>query len=337
MTLKLQKNEEWFKFSDSQGNAIERKTEVRICPVTGESSRLVFDAGLTVTPPDYTKIAEQTGGAKCPFCPENVYKMTPVFPKEITEEGRITLGEATVFPNLFPYSKHNGVAIFSSQHYVRLEEFTPNLIKDAFIAAQKYIEKVMTTDSKVRYASINWNYLPYSGGSILHPHIHIIVSETPTNYQKLVDEKAKAFEADLFSSLYEMEKSLDERWIGEKENVAWMHAYAPKSQNDFISIFPGKYRINDIEEKDWISFAEGLKAIFVTIQEQGFASFNMALHISIDKDSKQSIHARLIPRFTIGMLDTSDINYFQALHQEPLTYKVPEEVAAKARAHFNRR
>ncbi len=336
MTLKFQKKEEWFKFSDSQGNAIERKTEVRFCPVTGESSRLVFDAGLTVTPPDYTEIAEQTGGMKCPFCPENLHKMTPVFPKQIAEDGRISHGEATVFPNLFPYSKHNGVVVFSGQHYVRLEEFTTKLIKDAFMAAQAYIVKVMETDPEARYASINWNYLPYSGGSILHPHIHIIVSESPTNYQKLVKEKAKAYEADLFSSLYEAEKSLGERWIGEKGSVAWLHAYAPKSQNDFIAVFSEKYQISDIKEEDWVSFADGVKAIFTTLQEQGFSSFNLALHLSLDYDSRQSIHARLIPRFTIGMLDTSDINYFQSLHQEPLTYKVPEEVAAKAHAHFNK-
>lgn len=334
MELKFLKKEEWFTFSDSKGNPIERKTEVRICPVTGETSRIVFDAGLAVTPPNYSKVAEETGGVKCPFCPENLLKMTPMFPKEIAEEGRIFHGEATVFPNLFPYSKHNGVVVFSGQHYIRLEEFTTKRIMDAFIAAQHYIERIVETDKEARYISINWNYLPYSGGSILHPHIHVVASDSPTNSQALLSEKGQAFGKDMMKELYQTEKLIGERWIGEKGSSAWIHAYAPKGQNDFITIFPEKYTIDDLQEEDWRSFAEGLKEIFAALGEQGFASFNMVLNLSVDKESKQSIHARLIPRFTIGMLDTSDINFFQALHQEPLTYKSPEEIAAKAKVYF---
>ncbi|USG66614.1 hypothetical protein NDK47_04755 [Brevibacillus ruminantium] len=338
MTVNFRKAEEWFTFSDSQGNAIERKTEIRFDPLTGESSRLVFDAGLAVAPSDYREAAEQTGGAKCPFCPENLWKITPVFPKEITEQGRITQGEAVVFPNLFPYSKHNGVVIFSGQHYVRLEEFTTTMIKDAFLAAQRYIQKVAETDPKARYASINWNYLPYSGGSILHPHIHVIVSESPTNYQSLIREKSIAFQKEhdqeYFTALYETEKSLGERWIGERGNVAWMHAYAPKGHNDFTAIFPRAFSVHDLAEQDWEDFAAGVKDVFAVMAEQGFASFNAAVNLSLDPEVKQAVHVRLIPRFAIGMLQTSDMSFFQTLHQEPLSYKIPEEVAAKARVHF---
>ncbi|MFK4997870.1 hypothetical protein ACI2OX_11760 [Bacillus sp. N9] len=120
--------------------------------------------------------------------------MTPIFPGQIAEDGRLTKGKAIIFPNLFPYSKHNGVVVFSEQHYVRLNEFSLSVIKDAFSLAQTYILKVIATDSKANYASINWNYLPESGGSILHPHLHIICSESPTNVQVSIDEKAKSFQ-----------------------------------------------------------------------------------------------------------------------------------------------
>ncbi|WNS76591.1 hypothetical protein RRV45_06175 [Bacillus sp. DTU_2020_1000418_1_SI_GHA_SEK_038] len=338
MTLNYQKKEEWFKFLDSQGNPIERRTEIRFDPITGESSRLIYDSGLVFTPPDYTEIAKKNGGAKCPFCQENLLKMTPIFPKEINENGRIIKGEAVGFPNLFPYSKHNGVVIFSGQHYVRLEEFTIELITNAFSAAQDYLKRIITSDPEARYISINWNYLPYSGGSVLHPHIQVCASDSPTNYQAQLEAKTKAYEGnnDLFTNLYETEKAKGERWIGEKGNVAWMHAYAPKGQNDFVAIFPEKYTINDLTEQDWTDFAAGLKAIFQTLTEQGFASFNMALNFSLNEDLKQAVHVRLIPRFTVGMMETSDTNFYQALHQEPLTYKVPEEVASRAREYFNK-
>ncbi|GAB3062403.1 hypothetical protein [Virgibacillus ainsalahensis] len=335
MDTLFQKQEEVFTFYDGEGQKMEQKTEVRFDPLTGESSRLVVNPGLNLTPPDYTEAAEQTSGKNCPFCPENVLKLTPVFPKEVTTEGRISKGEAIVFPNLFPYSKHNGVVVFSGDHYVRLQEFSTTMIKDAFMAAQTYIKQAMSEEEEGAYASINWNYLPQSGGSILHPHLHVVVSETATNYQNVFDRKGKAFQEnhgeEYLSYLYEKEKD-GERWIGEHGNVAWMHAFAPKSHNDFLTIFKGATSIDDITEADWLNFAKGLQAVFQTLDEQGLASFNMAITFS---NEGSPVHARLIPRLTIGGLDTSDINFFQALHQESMTYKAPEDVAKMARKHFS--
>ncbi|MCQ6281677.1 hypothetical protein [Bacillus sp. EB600] len=339
MTIEFRKVEEWFTFKDSQGNLIERKTEIRFDPLTGESSRLIYDPGLKIIPPDYTEVAVQTGGTNCPFCSENLVKMTPIFLEEITGEGRIQQGIAVVVPNLFPYSKHNGVVIISDQHYVRLEEFTTSMLRDAFMAAQIYIQKIVPTDSKAKYASINWNYLPLSGGSILHPHIQVMVSESPTNYQFRTIEKTDAFEREMgkvyFTSLLEKEKNLGERWIGEVGNIAWMHAFSPKGQNDFMAIFSQRHSVNDLIEQDWLNFAKGLTAIFSTLSEQGLESFNLSINLSMDPEANQPIHARLIPRHTLGFLNTSDINFFQALHQETLSFKAPEEIAVKARHYFN--
>ncbi|RST73089.1 hypothetical protein D4T97_014515 [Siminovitchia acidinfaciens] len=336
MAIKLRKKTESFIFYNNDGEKIERETEIRLDPLTGESSRLVYDAGLAIAPTDYSEAAEKTKGANCPFCPENIFKLTPVFPDKISEEGRIIEGEALVFPNLFPYSKHNGVVVFSGDHFVRLNEFTPQFIINAFKAAQRYIHKVGITDSQAKFASINWNYLPLSGGSIIHPHLHIIISDSGTNYQTLTYEKARQFEMETgksyFLELYETEKSIGERWIAEAGTIGWLHAFAPKSHNDYISIFQNATSIEDIEDADWHHFANGLQNIFSLLIEQGFPSFNLVL--SIDPEEKEPIHVRLIPRMTLGALDTSDINFFQVLHQEPLTYKAPEVIAALARGQF---
>ncbi|MCJ7842024.1 hypothetical protein MUB24_14155 [Lederbergia sp. NSJ-179] len=339
MGIKFTKREEWFSFYDGKGEQMDRKTEIRFDPLTGETSRIIFDAGLTLTPPDYSEAATNTGGKNCPFCPENILNMTPVFSKNIAEEGRIIAGDAICFPNLFPYSKHNGVVVFSDQHYVRLAEFTSEMITNAFMAAQIYIQNVVKSDPKAKYASINWNYLPYSGGSILHPHLHVIVSESATNYQQRLNDDTEAFQektgSEYFEELCKQEKVAGERWIGEKGKIAWMHAFAPKGHNDFLAIFQKTESILDIKKEDWNHFAKGLQVVFKVMEEQGFASFNLLMQLPIDSQRKQPPHVRLIPRFTIGGLDTSDINYFQALHQEPLSYKYPEDIAAKAQGYFN--
>ncbi len=330
----FRKEEEWFTFFDGEGKKMERKTEIRYDPLTGESSRIVFDPGLDLTPPDYSKAAEKTNGKNCPFCPENVHRLTPVFPENIAPKGRISVGDAVVFPNLFPYSKHNGVVVFSGAHYLRLQDFTTDMIKNAFLAAQTYIRQVMAAEKKPMHVSVNWNYLPHSGGSILHPHLHVVISESPTNSQRMLMQEQAVFKAtfreDYFAYLCQMEKA-GERWIGEHGDIAWMHAFAPKGHNDFLAVFKECQNIDDISEKDWESFAHGLKKIFTSLHEQGLASFNLAMNFSPAEDP---VHVRLVPRLALGALDTSDMNFFQVMHNEPLTYKRPEDVAVIARTHF---
>lgn len=324
-------------FFTEDGERIERETEIRFDPLTRESSRLVVDPGLKLSIPDYTDVADQTGGKNCPFCPDNVHQLTPRFPEEITDDGRITQGEAVVAPNLFPYSKHNGVVVMSKAHYLHLDDFTVEMIQNAFVAAQKYIQNVMKHEPHESFVSINWNYLPYSGGSILHPHLHVIVSESPTNEQRMFEQSNQSFRAKhgehYLDFLYKHEFHEKERWIGEHGHVAWMHAFAPKSHNDYLAIFRKKSKVYDISAEDWKHFATGLKQIFATLNEQQMASFNMSLTFQHDGSPA---YARLIPRITLGQTNTSDINFFQAMHHEPLSYKKPEDIAALARKYFRR-
>src|SRR5699024_11386507 len=107
---------------------------VRFDPLTGESSRIVEDPGIQFEAPDYTEIAQQTGGKNCPFCPENIDQLTPVFPKEIIDQGQITVGEETVVPNLSPYSKYNGVTVLSYQHNISLLMFSNSLLTSSYIS-----------------------------------------------------------------------------------------------------------------------------------------------------------------------------------------------------------
>ncbi|WP_047981787.1 hypothetical protein [Ornithinibacillus contaminans] len=321
-------------FYDPNGNKITRKTEIRYDPLTGESSRVVYDPGINITPPQYSNNAKQTSATNCPFCLPNLTSKTPTFSKTITPDGQINHGDATVFPNLYPYSKYNGIAIFSKDHIIELENFTVELLRDAFLACQTFIKKVRKLEVNRIYPSINWNYLPYSGGSQLHPHLQVIISESATNYQSLFIRKSRSFTSnhgvDYLDFLYEKERQLGKRWIGEHGQIAWLTTFSPKGHNDFIAIFRGKNSITDITTEDWTNVAVGLQAIFKALIEQGLRAFNLAVHIL----EETSIHVRLIPRLNFGELNTSDFNYFQVMHDEGLTYKSPEMVAELARKYF---
>ncbi|MBB4826529.1 galactose-1-phosphate uridylyltransferase [Sporosarcina luteola] len=339
MKIQFRKEEEYFTFHDpmQDGKLIDRKTEIRFDPLTGETARILFDPGAPFAPTDFSEEAAATTGKKCPFCPENVYDSTPRFPDELIEGGRLVHGEAVAFPNLFPYSKHNAVVRMSDQHYVKLDEFTVPLMKEAFITAHQYVEKVLEFDSKTTYASINWNYLPPSGGSIIHPHIHVLASEHPTNYQASSAAFSRQFQERegvcYYSTLAAEEKRLGERWIGTKGSIDWIHAFAPVSHADFIGICDAA-SFKELTDTHYESLAESLTSFFAYFQQAGINSFNLGFFIPLSASEGERFHVRLIPRMTIGMLKTSDMNVFNYLHREPLSLKAPEHVAKAVQIHF---
>lgn len=54
------------------------------------------------------KLVEETRG-RCFFCPEKVETSTPKFTTDFISKGRLSRGEATLFPNLFAHKQFSGV------------------------------------------------------------------------------------------------------------------------------------------------------------------------------------------------------------------------------------
>ncbi|MFJ7935868.1 hypothetical protein [Sporosarcina sp. NPDC096371] len=339
MTIQFTASQEFFTFHDPMQDRklIDRKTEIRKDPLTGETSRIIYDPGAPFIPTDYEELAKETAGSNCPFCPENVQSFTPTFPETLVTGGRLTQGEVVVFPNLFPYSKHNAVVRMSDQHYVKLDEFTATMIVDSFSAAHDYLKKVSTQDPNTKFASINWNYLPPSGGSILHPHIHVLASEHPTNYQATTAQAAQQFNnvhyQNYYDALVEREQELDERFIGTVGAIDWLHAFAPKSHTDFIGVFDAP-SLEELNVNNWQDLADSMMRFFRYFENIGIASFNLGLFIPISPNGTERVHVRLVPRLTIGGLQTSDMNVFNFLHSEPLCLKVPEQTTQAVAAYF---
>lgn len=331
--IAFDKTQETFRFTGADGQPIARVVEVRLDPLTGAASRLLPDPGAVFQAPDYSAAAERSAGAACPFCPENLHTLTPRFTPDVAEAGLITHGNATVFPNLFPYSAHNGLVVLGAEHYLRLPDFSEALLVDGFLAAQDYVTRIQAQAGQSLHAAINWNYLPASGGSILHPHLHVTLSHTASNYQRDMNDCGHAFRkragADYLELLCQAEQRFGERWVGELGPLRWLHAFAPRSHNDFIGVFQAD-RIVQLRTPDWQALARSLLALFAALTEQGLASFNLML----TESSAMPLHLRLVSRIAYGQLETSDINFFQMLHQESLSIRKPEAVAALARRHL---
>jgi UDPglucose--hexose-1-phosphate uridylyltransferase len=153
--------------------------EYREDPITGLTSFVrtgrAFWAGIYKTDDALLeKLVEETRG-RCFFCPDKVATSTPRFPADLFSEGRLTRGEATLFPNLFAHKRYSAIVALSGKHYLKLNELEPDLLMKAFKLADLYIRRAHEVGG-VEYAEIGGNYLYPGGASIVHPHIQVIAS-----------------------------------------------------------------------------------------------------------------------------------------------------------------
>lgn len=317
-----------------------RKAEVRYDPLTGQSARILYYPIGEIPRVDHAQMAAQTADF-CPFCPDKVERVTPRFPEAITPLGRFHRGESIIFPNMFPYDRHSAVGIFSRQHYVQLNEFTALMMVDGFLNSQAYLRAVLEHDPDSVWQSINWNYMPVAGGSIIHPHLQIVASPEATNYQRSTYAAAQLYRESTDENFYHVlvaeEERRQERSVGVTGGgkVHWTVAFAPQGQIDIIGVLPAKSRLVDLDADEWAALADGLLPIFAYFHNQNFTAFNLAAFGAPVISNAYSVHVRVVPRTTLGLLGTSDNNYFKVLHNEALSLKNPEEAASELRAVFN--
>jgi galactose-1-phosphate uridylyltransferase len=340
MAIRFEKHTRITKFLDPAQNfePNERLTEIRVDPLTGQTTRILHYPMRLLAGADLDAMVERSLEFGCPFCPQMVESVTPKFLPELAGKERIRRGSALLFPNMFPYDTFSAVAIFSEEHFKPLGDFSPELLRDGFLASAEYLASARASEPEAStYRAINWNYMPLAGGTIIHPHLQIIAGETGTNHQRAILDASAAYAAEnstpYWADLVEAEKSAGERFIGRVGETAWLTSFAPKGFIDIMAVFEDAPTIEDITESGWLDFSKGLSAAMKFLDDRGFYSFNMAIYSGRGEDHFRT-HAKLIPRALLPPMDTSDINYFNMLHNEVLTIFKPEEICEPAKAFF---
>jgi len=315
------------------------KFEFRIDPLTRIRSRIMNLKFRLPNLPDLEKIITISKERHCPFCGDNLEKMTPKFPLEFIPEGRLRMGEAVLFPNFMPYDQNNAVAIFSKEHFIGLTQFSEERLINGFLVSQSFLERVQKNNAKNKYFSINWNYMPPSGGSLVHPHLHLMGDKDPSGHHKLILKRGKRFwkkfKVNYWADLINEEKKLGERFLGETGNVCWLLHFAPKGMMfDVMGVFVEKFSLLELSAEDFRDFARGLQKIFLYLEKNNLFSFNLTIFSGLSEKDYFWTHARLIPRFTIPPMDTSDTNFTGLLHDESLSIMKPEDVCQEMKPFF---
>ena len=54
-----------------------------------------------------------------------------------------------LFPNSFPYARYNWVVVLSEEHFLPIDNFSVEILRDGFLVAQEGIERVRKKEPKV--------------------------------------------------------------------------------------------------------------------------------------------------------------------------------------------
>jgi len=318
------------------------ESEVRYDPLTGDSSRICHFAFPKRELPDLAALAESTRKS-CPFCPESVERVTPRYPDDVVAGGRMKRGDAVLAPNLFPYDDVSAIVAMSHEHFLPMADLPEAMIADSLKLARDFIVTAAPALSgRTAYGIVTWNYMPPSGASQVHPHMQVIVTDTPGNQLRRELEAESRFlerhNKPYAEALVDAERGRD-RWIAEADRIAWWVPFCPSGMlGDSQAAFAQRSDLSQCTDADLDAFATCLSRLLRAYAGLGLWSFNLTLLPDAlgNRSGRHRLVARLLPRFYLHpKLYNSDTAYLQLLLGEKFGMVYPERHAAELRALLN--
>jgi UDPglucose--hexose-1-phosphate uridylyltransferase len=311
-------------------------TEVRIDPLTKRRSRIITWSLPSKGKFDFSQMIEESKG--CIFCPENVLLKTPQFLKEIIPEGRLSVGDAVGFPNLFPAGTYGSVVVLCSEHFLNLDQFTPDIYEEGFSVAAQIIQKTMSYDPHARFWQISQNFLLPGGSSILHPHLQVIGDPIPTNEMEWLLNASASYTLKnktlFWNDLARTEKGLGERYITTSGKVHWFVSFAPIGFNEVCAVVEDHASLTTLGRKEISSLAKGIVSTLRYYYDKDLNSFNFAIY-SISGEASHQLLLRIISRTPIQPYYLNDWTSFEVLQSELTSNITPEVLCREIRPYFS--
>ncbi len=313
----------------------EGMVEIRWDPLTHITSRIVHFPARKLEKYSVDEAIKTSLHVRCPFCPENVNDMTSKFDKDVFGFERFTEGDVTVIPNILTFDKYCLVAIISKEHFVDMDGLIEGDYFCNGLSSLLHVMRIIREkDKDVKYFSINCNYMPMSGSSILHPHIQAIAGEYPTNYHGMMIQKSDKYRSQTkqvyWKELIQEEINLKERFIKELGKVYWYVPFAPRGNGDIGCIFE-KSSLFELADADIKDFCAGLAKVLRYFKQENVSGFNLSVFSGIEGEDHFRANARIVARRFLPPVNAADSNYFDKLHMESACLYLPEDVSNKLR------
>ncbi|GAA3765001.1 hypothetical protein GCM10022240_16500 [Microbacterium kribbense] len=313
---------------------IEVPLKIRVDPLTGHTSRIVSGTRLAPeTRPDLTALT--AAPSFCPFCAGTIETATGLLDPAITDEGRIRRGSAVIVPNVMAYSEFSSVGLYDTgSHFLDLPELTPGRVGDLLSAFADYTRGVRRI--RPMWSSVNANYLPPSGSSLVHPHGQSAHDDIGTTTQRNLVRLSEAWPgAESYWDTLLAQEDGGDRWIGRRGRVCALTPWAPIGFHEVWAVIDGAHDITDLTAADCADLGTVLSGVFQTYYALNLTSFNWALYGGGPAPSgRYSLLLRVVSRANAEAMYRSDVTYFERLHSEAMIDLTPEAMAAEVRAHL---
>ena len=314
--------------------------EVRWDPLTGRTARLTISRPVLPTPPRTRRDElppRDLDEARCPFC-QDPYEVTPGLAPALSPERHLRRGEATLFPNLYPYGCYGAVISLTKQHHVPIEHFTRRQLRDGLRLARDYIARVVSHDPSARYVNVTWNLTPASGGTMLHPHFQINADPVPVNSLRETQDASLAYRAregsGYWSELVAEERRLRMRFLADIADTAWLLPFAPQAHVEVWGVVPERTRISRLTDAQVDALAEGLHNVVQGYARAGRNALNMGMEADEGASVEPPVRMRVAVRSNYRSWYRSDQTHFDVVLEECATVITPELAAAWLRPAF---
>ncbi len=324
-----------------------QEIEIRRDPLTGHQS--VFNPGLEEKAPIFFKptdraLIEKIAGESepgCFLCEDRWREMTPTYPEEVVPGGRIEVGRAVLFPNLFPVAQVHAVVRVGERHHLPLGDFEAAVVLEAFRASLQFIKAVVRADGTVRHMTVNGNFLGPAGASIVHPHFQILGGDLPfTSLEQLLAGSGDYYaehSSCYWTDLVEAEEAAGNRYIGRTGPVSWIASFSPRGTNEVLGIFTSKRDFLELDDEDLGGLAQGFSKVLAGYDSLGASTFNFTIYSGPlgDRDESFRCVLRILSRQNVYENYRTDDYFLQKLLQNELILLPPEALASTMRDAFS--
>lgn len=320
----------------------ETPIEVREDPLTGRTTRILTARGILArrSPADEPLDEVLGSGENCLFCAPRVQNETPrsTF---LVPDGRLSVGEAFLFPNLFPIGLESAVCVYTTTHDTSLFEFSDQRIADALRACRDFCHLAIREHGEPLYSALYANHLSPSGSSVVHPHMQVLVdpvslawaAETGDGVERYRARTGREFFADLVKAEAEQQ-----RGIAELHHFDWIAPFAPKGVHHIHAVGRQPLAVETMPDHIIEDLADGLVRVFRYYRSAGIESCNLILFGSPKNGPQERAHPlqlHVVARGPLLRHGRNDSTALERLFLEAGVDVAPEQVAAEARRAFD--
>jgi galactose-1-phosphate uridylyltransferase len=231
------------------------------------------------------------------------------------------------------------VVLSTKRHYIELNKMNPKLLLDSLKNSINFFKIANEKDEKFRYPSINFNYMPPAGASIIHPHFQVFIDDVPTYSTHLLIEKSLSYYKigrNFWLDLIKTEKQKKVRFIKETRGFCWLADFAPRKNNEISCITKKRIScLTDFKQKDLKDLAATLSDILKRLWNRLFVrSLNMSIYsgpMNEDISEYFAVNLKIVSRPMLARNYVSDIGFMEFFHGDYVAETLPEDIAKSLR------